>query len=253
MQHVQYEQRGPVGLITLRRGKANAINLEMVHEMERAFDQAERESAAIVWASDRPRFFSGGFDVKEVFAYDRATMTDFLRTFSGLQQRVLHSARPTVAALSGQTYAGGAILALSCDFRVMAQGAYGLALTEINIGVTLPPSIFWLLANAVGVSHARRMFLTGEPMMAEQLAATGAVCELCPEAEVPSRAIAWAERLAAKPPAVYAAIKRLSLAETGLGRTADRDALVVDVDAWFTPEAEEFKLRLAQSLQRPGQ
>lgn len=250
MQTVLFETRGPVGVITLARPKANALNLEMVTALERAFDAAERECAAVVWASNQPRFFSAGFDVHEVFAYDRATFTEFLRTFSGLQQRLLHSPRPTVAAISGQTYAGGAILALSCDFRIMADGPYGLALTEINVGVTLPPSIFWLLANQTGVAHARRMFLTGDPMPPHQLAALGAVLELCPESEVLSRSIDLAARLAAKPPAVYAAIKRLALEQTKLGSFAQTDSLVVDVDAWFTPEAEEFKAKLAKSLNR---
>ncbi|MDX2178789.1 MAG: enoyl-CoA hydratase/isomerase family protein [Bryobacteraceae bacterium] len=240
---------GPVAVIALARGKANAMNLEMIGEMADAFDSAESEAGAVVWSSRTPRFFSAGFDVNEVFGYDREKLTEFLATFSRLQQRVLHSAKPTVAALPGQTYAGGAILALSCDFRVMAPGPdeapYGFALTEVNIGVNLPPSIFHLLAVAAGVPLARRMFLTGEPATSREALAAGLVSELVPEAEVEPRAIELAAKLAAKPAATYAQIKRTILASTGLMPTDDP---VADVEAWFTPEAQEFKRRMREKL-----
>jgi len=238
-----------VAVIALTRGKANAINLDMVREMAEAFDRASAEAEAIVWSSRTPRFFSAGFDVNEVFGYDRVTLTEFLGTFSRLQQRVLHSPKPTVAALPGQTYAGGAILALSCDFRVMAAGPeespYGFALTEVNIGVNLPLSIFHLLAAAAGLPLARRMFLTGEPATSREALAAGLVSELAPESEVETRAVALAAKLAAKPAATYAQIKRTILLGCGLAPTDD---LVADVEAWFTPEAQEFKRRMREKL-----
>ncbi|MCX6596380.1 MAG: enoyl-CoA hydratase/isomerase family protein [Acidobacteria bacterium] len=245
MEHLQYELTDGIAVLTLKRGKANAIHLPMITEMAAAFERATEEAAAIVWSSGCPRFFSAGFDVNEVFTYDRAQLTEFLGTFSRLQQSILHCPKPVVAALPGQTYAGGAILALSCDFRVMADGPYGFALTEVNIGVNLPPSIFHLLASAVGVPKARQMFLTGEPIFASQAFAMGLVHELADESEVTDKAIAWAKKLAAKPAGTYAAIKRTMLDSIHLSRT---DELVVDVDAWFTPEAAEFKKRLREKL-----
>lgn len=245
MQHIRYERTGAVGVITLARGKANPINLEMLREMSSAFDQAASESKAVVWASDRPRFFSAGFDVYEVFQYDPAQLTEFLTCFSSLQQRVLHCPLPTIAALAGQTYAGGAILALSCDFRVMATGPYGLALTEVNIGVQLPKAIFSLLAAAVGPGHARRMFLTGDPMMADDALAAGLAHKVLPEDRVLPAAIELAESLTTKPAATYAQIKRTILDAAGLQPTAEP---VTDAAAWFTPEAQEFKRSLAERL-----
>jgi enoyl-CoA hydratase/carnithine racemase len=245
MQHIRYERAGSVGVVTLARGKANPMNLEMVRELSQAFDQAAAEAKAVVFTSDRPRFFSGGFDVNEVFQYDRTLLAEFLTCFSRLQQQVLHAACPTVAALPGQTYAGGAILALSCDFRIMATGPYGLALTEVNIGVHLPASIFHLLAAAVGPGHARRMFLTGEPMMAEDALAAGLAYQVVPEDRVTAAAIELAERLAEKPPAAYAQIKQTILSAVGLTPSAQP---VTDAEAWFTPEAQEFKRSLAERL-----
>ena len=247
MEHLRYQVTGGVAVITLSRGKANAIHLPMVKEMASAFERAAAEANAIVWTSDQPRFFSAGFDVNDVFLYDREQLSDFLTTYSQLQQRVLHCPKPTVAALPGQTYAGGAILALSCDFRVMADGPYGFALTEVNIGVNLPTPVFHLLAAAAGVSHARRMFLTGEPMLAQHAHACGLVHELAPDDEVTDRAIALAAKLASKPAKTYAQIKRTILEAAHLTPT---NTLIADVEAWFTPEAIAFKQKLIEQLQR---
>lgn len=245
MQDIRYELVDGVAVLTLARGKANPFTLPMIREMAAAFDSAEREAGAVVWSSDRPRFFSAGFDVNEVFRYERPQLAEFLTAYSALVGRVLQSPKPTVAALPGQTYAGGAILALACDFRVMASGAYGIALSEINIGVNVPAHVFWMLADAVGVHRAKRMFLTGDPIMADEALTAGLVHELAPEAEVLPRAVELAKKLAAKPPKTYAAFKEMML-----GFRPAWPGLVADVETWFSPEAEKFKKMLAEQLAR---
>lgn len=243
MEHLRYELVEGTAVITLSRGKANPFHLPMIREMRDAFDRAEREGSAVIWTSDRPRFFSAGFDVTEVFQYERPDLKEFLETYSTLVGRVLQSPKPTIAALPGQTYAGGAILALACDFRVMAEGAYGIALSEINIGVNVPEHVFWLLADAVGMNRAKSMFLTGKPILASDAAAAGLVYELAPESEVLPRALALAKELAAKPARTYAAIKQMTL-----GFRPAWAGPVTDVEAWFTPEAQEFKRKLREQL-----
>jgi enoyl-CoA hydratase/carnithine racemase len=244
VEYVQSELTRGIAVLHLNRPKANALNGAMIAEMTEAFEQAEREARAVVWSSAIPKFFSAGFDVNEVFSYDQAAMQDFLAAFSTLQQRVLHSHRPTVAALPGQTYAGGAILALSCDFRVMADGPYGFALTEVNIGVNLPEQIFHLLAASVGIPRARSMFLTGDPITAQDAKAAGLVT-LVPDGDAEPRAIDLARRLADKPPETYASIKRTMLAACGLGQT---NRPVADASSFFSAEAREMKAQMAAKL-----
>lgn len=244
MEYVQSELTRGIAILRLNRPKANALHLAMVAEMTEAFDQAEAEARAVIWSSAIPKFFSAGFDVNEVFSYDRPAMQEFLAAFSALQQRVLHSRRPTVAALNGQTYAGGAILALSCDFRVMADGPYGFALTEVNIGVNLPEQIFHLLAAAVGIPRARSMFLTGDPLTTED-ARTAGLVTLVPDGEAEARAIDFARRLADKPPETYASIKATMLRAVGLAPT---DRTVADASSFFSAEAQEMKSKMTAKL-----
>jgi 3,2-trans-enoyl-CoA isomerase len=115
----------------------------------------------LVLASDRPNFFSAGFDVKEVFQYDREAMTSFFGAFMDLHETMFRLPKPVVAALSGHTVAGGAVLALACDIRVMAQGPFRFALNEVNLGIILPPGIVRMAVDAIGIRHARELFLSG--------------------------------------------------------------------------------------------
>lgn len=250
MEHVRIDHAGPVAIATMQRGKANPLNHALLTELMSCVEQAETDPnvKAFVLASDRPRFFSPGFDVNEVFLYSRDQIAEFLMLFGRLMDRIHFFPKPTVAALSGQTYAGGALLALCFDFRIMAaEGNYGFALTEVNIGVRLPESVFRLLANAAGVPLARRAFLTGDPILPAEGLAAGLYHSLAPEADVRAKSVELASYLTTKPAATYVAIKEKILAATGHQRL-DPARPWIDVDAWFTPEAELMKRKLAEKL-----
>jgi enoyl-CoA hydratase/carnithine racemase len=249
MEHVRLDRDGTTSILTMQRGKVNALTHAMVKELEAAVAEvaADDAVAALILTSDRPRFFSPGFDVAEVFQYQRDEIAAFLTSFGRLMDRLMWLPKPSVAALNGQTYAGGALLALCCDFRLMAAGDYGFALTEVNIGVRLPESVFRMLAQAVGVPVARRMFLTGEPIGAVEGLAHGLYTAVVPGEELNASALAFAAQLGAKPRATYTAIKHKMLTASGLRPLGEGEPWL-DVDAWFTPEAQEMKRKLAEKL-----
>ncbi len=252
MEHIRYELEGPVAVVTMQRGKSNPLNESMVTELLSAVDQAAADPAVrgFVLASDCPRFFSPGFDVTEVFSYDRQQIGQFLNKFALFMDHLQWMPKPTVAALSGHTYAGGALAALCTDFRLMADAPdYGFALTEVNIGVRLPASVFLLLSTTAGIPLARRAFLTGDPIRPAEGHTSGLFHALHPEAEVRTQAIALATYLTTKPPATYAAIKEKTLQAAGHQRL-DSSTNWIDPEAWFTPEAEQMKRQLAEKLKR---
>jgi enoyl-CoA hydratase/carnithine racemase len=250
MEHVRYEISGDIAVATMQRGKANALNQAMVTELLAAVDEATADPAvrAFVLSSDRPRFFSPGFDVTEVFQYGRDEIAVFLNQFALFMDHLQWMPKPTVAAINGHAYGGGALMALCTDFRLMADlPTYGVALTEINIGVRLPASVFLLLASATGVPLARRAFLTGDPIRPAEGLTAGLYHSLHPEDEVRPEARKLAHYLATKPAATYAAIKEKALLVAGHQRL-DAATNWIDADAWFTPEAEEMKRQLAAKL-----
>src|SRR5258708_50172 len=123
MPSIRTDNTDGILMVTLSRGKANALNAAMLEELHGAMAQAHApDVGGLVLASDRPKFFSGGFDVKEVFQYDRETMTSYFGSFMDLYEDLFRLPKPVVAALSGHAVAGGAVLALphigSCIFLI---------------------------------------------------------------------------------------------------------------------------------------
>jgi Delta3-Delta2-enoyl-CoA isomerase len=251
MEHIQSERDGNLAILTLSRGKANALNFALVEELCGAVAAAAADDSVrgLVLASNRPRFFSSGFDIREVFGYDREGMSAFFGRFIDLYEGLYHCPKPVVAALSGHTFAGGAILAIACDFRIMAEGDFGFAMNEINLGLALSPTMRSMLMNAAGLVPAREIMLFGEPLTPARALEIGLVRELAPAEQVRDRAVACARVLAAKPPAAYRAMKR-ALQEPGARRDicSDRSTLDQFLDTWFSAEAQEARHTVASKF-----
>ncbi len=150
MEYLLSERDGSLLVLTLARGKANALNRALVEELlsEVTAAAADDSVRGLVLASNRPRFFSSGFDVREVFTYDPPGMTEFFGRFIDLYESLYRFPKPLVGAVSGHCFAGGAILATACDFRIMAEGEYGYALNEVKLGLALPGTLRKMLVAA---------------------------------------------------------------------------------------------------------
>jgi len=253
MEFIRSERLGRIQVMTLSRGKANAIHGGLVEELDAAVAAAAADDAVrgLVLASDRPKFFSGGFDAGEVFAYDRQGMDRFFGRFLELYERLFRLPKPVGAALSGHAYAGGAVLALTADVRLMAEGEFGFALNEVNLGLAFPEGIIRMAIAAVGLGRATELLLAGRTLSPEQAGAIGLAHEVVPQERLLERTLARVEELADKPPLTFAAIKRALRAEVGYGESfSDRHGLDRFLDHWFSPEAQERKEALRQSLRR---
>lgn len=132
----------------------------------------------------------------------------------------------------------------------MAEGDFGFALNEINVGVVLPPLVFRLLADAVGAGNARRMVLTGEAVPPSRAREIGLVDEITPPSAVLPRAMELAQRLAEKPPATYLATKAVIREVTGHAETDTGAGLTPPIEPWFTPEAEQRKRDMRAAMEQ---
>lgn len=251
MEGIRTERLGGVLVLRMARGKTNALNISLVEELNAAIDTAasDTEVRGLVLASDCPGFFSCGFDVSEVFSYDRNNMTYFLGRFIDLYEGLYLLPKPAVAAISGYARAGGAMLAAACDFRVMSEEGADFALSEIDLGLMLPPGFLRMLTGAAGFIAARDIVLTGAVVLPQRAREIGLVGELVEPSMVRQRAVDLCASLAAKPETAFAADKR-ELREIA-GRTvsnSDRTCLQQMIEVWFSPEVEARKQSLIGSL-----
>ena len=255
MQHLRLEREDDLLVITLARGKANALNDELVAELQQTLNHAARDphARAVVLASVLPRMFSAGFDVQEVFTYDTARMRTFSRAFFRMLDSLRCLPKPVVAALSGHTYAAGAIMALLCDVRVMSEGDFGFALNEVNLGVVLPARLIRALASEIPLQTGHALFLEGHVFKATDAIQAGLVDELVPAGNVAFRAATRARDLGHKPPGAFAGHKR-TLVEIAGGppyTDEDLDAMVDEfMDVWEGDECRERRAALVGELKR---
>jgi enoyl-CoA hydratase len=253
MEHLTVTRDGDVLVATMARGKANALNSAMVEELHQVTAQARDEAAvrAFVLASASTRLFSGGFDLGEVFGYDDARMRAFFDRFVSLLDTLRTLPKGTVAAVSGHAYAGGALLALACDFRVMAEGDAGFAINEVNLGLVLPvEGTRWMAPLLAGTT--RELLLGGVPLTSQRAREIGLASALAPAEGVRDRAVALARALAEKPPLAFAAIKRGILEATGsLEDVRDRGAFVDDfMKYWSGEESRARRRAVLESMKR---
>ncbi|HVM45150.1 MAG TPA: enoyl-CoA hydratase/isomerase family protein, partial [Candidatus Thermoplasmatota archaeon] len=125
-----------VALVRIDDGKVNAIGPAFLRAFQSAWSDATRDGRAVVF-SGNAKAFSAGLDLKALPALERADMVAFARGFNALFRDVLAYPRPVVAAIDGPAMAGGAILALACDFRLVGPRAK-LAVTEVPVGIPFP-------------------------------------------------------------------------------------------------------------------
>jgi enoyl-CoA hydratase len=131
-----YALDGSTAVVTMDDGKANALSNEMIDGLLGALEKAEGEAKAMVLAG-RPDRFCAGFDLK-IMMSGPANATALLKRGSELLLRLYAAKIPLVIACTGHAVAGGALVLLTGDLRICAQGAFKIGLNEVSIGLPVP-------------------------------------------------------------------------------------------------------------------
>lgn len=242
---------GPVREIQIDRPPVNALDPELVSALTGALKDAAKEARAVV-LSGREGMFSAGLDVPTLLDLDRAAMDNFWGSFSGLLETVARMPVPTVAAITGHSPAGGAVISLFCDTRFMADGAYKIGLNETQVGLSLPSFIHKALVRLVGPHRAERMIVSGALVGPRDALALGLVDELAetPE-ETVQKAIAWCEAHLALPPRAMANNRRTMRASlTQLFGEQGSDQHEAFLSVWFSDETQATLRALVDALRK---
>jgi enoyl-CoA hydratase len=125
-----------VAWITLDDGKANAMSLEMLSEIETQLEKASSASGPVV-IKGRKGIFSAGFDLK-TFARGPEASRQMVKAGVRVIERMLGFPRPIVTACTGHAYPMGAFLMLCADVRFGVAGEWNIGMNEVAIGLTVP-------------------------------------------------------------------------------------------------------------------
>ncbi|PKL75604.1 MAG: enoyl-CoA hydratase/isomerase family protein [Candidatus Melainabacteria bacterium HGW-Melainabacteria-1] len=176
MHTLRTELSDGIQTVTLDRGKANPINHQMILEMRQLIAETNHNEAVLgCLLTGKPGYFSAGLDVVELYDYDPAQMKAFWQDLASLLADLSASPKPWVAAISGHSPAGGCVIALCCDQRVMAAGNYRIGLNEVPVGIVVPSPIFDLYASVLGNRQAYQFLMEGKLLLPQDALACGLV------------------------------------------------------------------------------
>lgn len=239
------------GILELRmaRPPVNALNPELVRALRVAVAGAADQGARGIVLAGAQGIFSAGLDIPTLLTLDRTQMAAFWDDFFGLCGALARSPIPVVAAIAGHSPAGGAVLAIFCDYRVMACGDFRIGLNEVQVGLVVPENIQQALRRLVGRYRAERLLMVGAMLDPEQALSLGMVDELTEPGNVDVRAHAWLRDLLALPTQAMRRTRSLSRADLAAG-FATTQALPVNnfLDVWFSDEAQTTLRALVAKL-----
>jgi enoyl-CoA hydratase/carnithine racemase len=189
MSSIKLEVIGDKAVIRLDRGKVNAINADVIHDLTQAVLELKAdEKIRGVMITGKSEFFSAGLDVVELYGYNEEQILNFWRDYDRLLRLMIAFPKPLVAAINGHCSAGGCLLTLGCDYRVMASGNYRIGLNEVALGIVIPETVYHLYSFAIGRNKAYQYLLEGKMHTPEEALSCGLIHELLPLEQVESHA-----------------------------------------------------------------
>ncbi len=244
-------------LTTLRfdRPHGNAINPEFVGDLLAALAGLENDDAVrgLMLASAHPKIFCPGLDLRELYPLSRVQMEGFLERFCEMVHRLFVFPKPVAAAIGGHAVAGGCVLALACDWRVLSDGGAMIGLNEVRLGVGLPWSVATLMRNAVAGPRQTEAALMGRNFSGADAVAAGMAQEIAPAGQVEARAEERLGELADKEPAAFGAIKGFLRGDAGASmRDGDRRHADLFLDLWFSEPTRRLVGETVRQLEARG-
>jgi enoyl-CoA hydratase/carnithine racemase len=240
---------GKVRELRLARPPANAFNPALVAELARRITAAPQEGAEAIVISGAPGLFTGGLDVPELLTLDREQMRAFFRAFYGLLRDVAASEIPIAAAITGHSPAAGAVLAVFCDHRVMAEGRYKIGMNEVQVGLAVPPMLQYAMKRLVGPRQGDALLVAGALVSPDEALRIGLVDAVVPVERVVPAAIEWAEGLVALPRAAMRDTRRSARADLAAQFRDLGDASYDEAAArWFGEETRQTMRALVERL-----
>lgn len=252
MNTIKVSIKDKIAIIALDRGRSNAINSEMVSELHQMIGNIEKdESISGLILTGKDGFFSAGLDLIELYDYDEEKIRVFWVDFLNLVTAFVSFKKPMVSAISGHSPAGGCVLALCSDYRVMAEGKFIIGLNEVPVGIIIPESIFHLYAFWLGKAPAYRFLLEGKLMDTQEALAAGLVDELVK----PESILYAAERRMLK----YIQLERTTWQQSKVNLRADllkkmsvdqSETLEIMLKQWWSPSTRSILKTVIQNLQQ---
>lgn len=250
MDYIKTKQEDHILHILLDRGKSNAIHMDVVRELLDVLLAAKDDPAIEgIVLSGKEHFFSSGLDLITLYDYDRVQMEEFWHLFMMLLKELVSFPKPSVAAITGHSPAGGCVLAICCDYRVMVAGEYIIGLNEVPVGIIVPQSVFTLYSFWLGQATAYRSLLEGKLFKPEEALAVGLVDELVSFDRIQNAALKKVKAVTQFEKGAWQATKLNLRKELIEAFSSNHDQVIKQVlDQWWKPSTRAIMKTIIDNL-----
>lgn len=241
---------GDVVELRLARAPVNALDPSLCRDLRNALDAAVIAEAGGIVLSGGVKVFSAGLDVPYLLSLgpDREALTSAWQAFFAAARALASCPVPVAAAITGHAPAGGCVLALCCDYRVMATGEFRIGLNETQVGLVAPEGIQRLMRRVAGPARAERLLVAGELVEAERALRIGLVDELADPEQVVGQAIAALRPLLALPHEAMTQTRRIARADVIEALQPEHIELERFVEAWYSQGTQDALKALVAKL-----
>jgi len=197
---IEYTVDENVAVVTMNDGE-NRLNPSFIKAFLGVLDEIENETTvnALVVTSSHEKIFCNGIDLDWLVPFiqkkDKETATAFLYTMNELLKRLLLYPMPTIAAISGHAFAGGAIMSCAFDFRFMRSDRGFFCFPEVDLGMPFLPGMIAIVRKAIPMYKFEEMKYTGKRVTAEECEAHHIVLKACHIDQLMVESLSFAKNL----------------------------------------------------------
>jgi enoyl-CoA hydratase/carnithine racemase len=204
---VDYVVEGSVARIMLNRPPVNALNADLIGDIDEAVGMAEDDAVRAVVIHGAKHFAAGADITRFVDAFEGEGNEPMASGLATVVRRLELLEKPTIAAISGYALGGGLELAMGADFRYMADDAK-VGQPEILLGIIPGAGGTQRLQRLIGYQAAKRLNMSGRHVLADEAVVLGIADRVVVADDLLETAMADAAEWASGPTKGYAAVKR---------------------------------------------
>ncbi|XP_063623821.1 enoyl-CoA delta isomerase 1, mitochondrial-like [Cydia splendana] len=169
---------GGIAVMTLQRAPVNSLNLDLLQAISKALDDvAKNKPKGMILTSALPTVFSAGVDITEMYKPDVQRLQQYGNNFQDVWIKLFGFPFATAAAINGHAPAGGCLLAMACEYRVMVSGKYTIGLNETALGIVANDWFMDTMCHTIGIRNTELALTTGKMFAVDEALEIGLIDE----------------------------------------------------------------------------
>ncbi|XP_062295018.1 enoyl-CoA delta isomerase 1, mitochondrial-like [Scomber scombrus] len=244
---VDFDQSAGVAVMRLQSPPVNSLSLDFLTEFCINLEKLEMDKSCrgLIITSSQPKVFSAGLDIMEMYGKSPESCGEFLRAVQEMWLKLYSSNMITIAAINGSCPAGGCLMSLTCDYRIMADNpCYSIGLNETQLGIVAP---FWFkdtMVNTVGHRTTEMALELGLLYNPSEALKIGLVDKLVPEDQVLTTATQTMTKWLAIPDHARQITKSMMRKPTIDKLRSNREADIQNLVSFITKDSIQKSLRV---------